>query len=73
MLYFKDKVAFLGNDKFEPLEATFAFMTANNRIAVEHPKGEPMKFKVKDERGQVYWVESRVKILFVPEKLIKRL
>lgn len=73
MLYFKDKVSFLGNDRFEPLKETFTFLRANNRVAIEHHQGEPMKFKVKDERGQVYWVESKIKILLVPEKLIKRI
>lgn len=73
MLHFKDKVSFIGNDKFEPLSETFAFMKANNRIAIEHPQGEPMKTKMKDERGQIYWVESKIKLLFVPEKLIKRI
>ena len=73
MLHYRDKVSFLGNDKFEPLSETFAFLSANKRIAIEHPQGEPMKTKVKDERGQAYWIESKIKLLFVPEKLIKRI
>jgi hypothetical protein len=73
MLHYKDKVSFVGNDKFDPISETFAFLTANDKVAIEHHQGEKMKFKVKDERGQVYWVESRIKILFVSKKLIKKI